>query len=42
MELGENKSTLEKEHKQYAEMSASFKEKQGHYAKQLNDLAVAK
>ena len=41
-ELGQNKATMEKEHENYAQMAKSFKEKQEHYTKQLNDLSTKK
>ena len=42
MELNENKTTLDKEHSNYAEMSATFKKKQEHYTTALNDLSGKK
>ena len=37
-ELNENKTTLEKEHGNYASMTANFKAKTEHYTKSLNDM----
>ena len=38
MELNENKTTLDTEHKNYADMSATYKKKQEFYTQQLNGL----
>ena len=42
LELNENKTTLETEHKNYSDMSKTYKEKQEHFTKQLNDMTAKK